>query len=106
MIPVDQLSHPAVHAFVSSVNEGDRNGFLAVLTDDATMSDDGSERNIHEWIDREIFSSGGHMEVESESDGGLSLIARFRNNTWGEMRTAWRFTADGSKISRFDTGQA
>jgi hypothetical protein len=34
------------------------------------------------------------------------MIARFRNDTWGEMRTAWRFELDGDRISRIDTGQA
>jgi hypothetical protein len=46
------------------------------------------------------------MDVESRTDDGLSLIARFRNSAWGEMRTAWKFTATDGKISRFDTGRA
>ena len=48
----------------------------------------------------------GHMEVESAADGGRSLIAAFRNDTWGDMRTRWAFTITGGKISRFETGQA
>ena len=48
----------------------------------------------------------GHMEVESATDGGRSLIAAFRNDTWGGMRTRWAFTVTGRKISRFETGQA
>ncbi|UGY94643.1 nuclear transport factor 2 family protein [Streptomyces gobiensis] len=106
MITENRLSHPAVRTFVSALNAGDRESFLAVLTDDASMSDDGAERDLHEWTDREIFSAEGHMEVESESDDGLSLVARFRNSTWGEMHTTWRFTVDGERISRFETGQA
>jgi hypothetical protein len=46
------------------------------------------------------------MEVESAADGGRSLIAAFRNDTWGDMRTRWAFTISGGKISRFETGQA
>ncbi|KUN05450.1 hypothetical protein AQI95_16105 [Streptomyces yokosukanensis] len=102
-----KLSEPAVRAFVNAVNSHDRDGFKALLEPGATMSDDGSDRDLDEWIDREIFLSHGHMDVESESDGGRAVIARYRNDTWGEMRTAWRFVIEGDgRISRFETGQA
>jgi hypothetical protein len=70
------------------------------------MSDDGSGRDLDEWVDREIFSSNGHMEVESESDDGRSLIVTYTNSTWGAMRTTWKFVVDGDKVTRFETGQA
>ncbi|MFF3919381.1 nuclear transport factor 2 family protein [Streptomyces sp. NPDC001852] len=102
-----RLSDPAVRAFVNAVNSHDREGFMALLEPGATMSDDGSDRDLAEWIDREIFSSNGHMDVESESDGGRAVLARYRNDTWGEMRTRWTFTVeDDGRISRFETGQA
>ncbi|WP_406057866.1 nuclear transport factor 2 family protein [Streptomyces sp. NBC_01077] len=105
-IPVDQLSDPAVRAFVTALNANDQTALFQALTADATMSDDGSDRNVGEWLDREVFGSRGHMDVESESDGGRALVANYRNDTWGEMRTKWLFTVDGGKISRFETGQA
>ncbi|MEU1077334.1 MULTISPECIES: nuclear transport factor 2 family protein [unclassified Streptomyces] len=105
-VPVDQLSDPAVRAFVTALNAGDRAAFQAVLAPGATMSDDGSDRDIADWTEREVFSSGGHMDVESESDGGRSLVATYRNDTWGEMRTAWRFDVQDGKVGRFETGQA
>ncbi|MCX4780735.1 nuclear transport factor 2 family protein [Streptomyces sp. NBC_01264] len=103
-----KLSDPVVGALVSAVNAHDKAAFLALLTADATMSDDGTERDLNEWIDREIFDSGGHMDVESESDGGRTLTVGYRNDTWGEMRTSWRFVIapGGGRISRFETGQA
>lgn len=100
------VTEPAVRALIGAINAGDRNAFSAALTQGATMSDDGTERNLAEWADREIFSSNGHLEVESAADGGRSLVARYRNDTWGEMRTAWTFTVSGGKVSRFETGQA
>lgn len=107
MIAPDQLSDSVVRAFVSAVNAGDRDAFAAALTADATMSDDGSDRDIAQWTDKEIFSVNGHMDVESESDGGRALVVNYRNDTWGSMRTAWRFTvAEGGRIGRFETGQA
>ncbi|MEU9879687.1 nuclear transport factor 2 family protein [Streptomyces phaeochromogenes] len=106
-IQVAKLSNPAVRDFVSAVNAHDRDAFRAVLTPDATMSDDGSDRDLDEWTEREIFDSHGHMEVDNESDGGLALLARYSNDSWGEMRTRWSFTVDGGgRISRFETGQA
>ncbi|MQS15277.1 nuclear transport factor 2 family protein [Streptomyces kaniharaensis] len=105
-IATAKLSDPAVRTFVAAINAGDRDAFLAVLTPDATMSDDGSDRDLRDWIDKEIFTVRGRIDVQTESDGGHALIANFTNETWGEMRTAWRFTIDGGKISRFDTGQA
>lgn len=105
-IATNRLSDPTVRALVTSINDNDRAAFLALLTEGATMSDDGSDRDLEQWIDKEIFSARGHMEVQTESDGGRALIANFRNETWGEMRTAWKFTVDAGKVSRFETGQA
>ncbi|MEU8778763.1 nuclear transport factor 2 family protein [Streptomyces sp. NPDC048606] len=107
MIQPDQLTDPTVRAFVHAVNAGDRAAFTALLTPGATMSDDGSDRDVADWTEREIFSCNGHMAVASESDGGRALVVDYRNDTWGEMRTAWRFqvTGDGH-VSRFETGQA
>ncbi|MGW3624168.1 nuclear transport factor 2 family protein [Streptomyces sp. NPDC000880] len=105
-ISVDRLTEPAVRAFVGALNANDRESFQAALTPGATMSDDGSDRDLDDWTDREIFSSRGHMEVESQSADGLSLVARYHNDTWGEMRTAWKFIVDDGKVGRFETGQA
>ncbi|MDN0194580.1 nuclear transport factor 2 family protein [Streptomyces sp. S.PNR 29] len=106
-IQTARLSDPAVRAFVAAVNAHDREGFLELLAPGATMSDDGADRDLMDWIDREIFSSHGHMEVDNESRGGRALLARYSNDTWGEMRTRWSFTVDeDGKIARFETGQA
>ncbi|MEU5592401.1 nuclear transport factor 2 family protein [Streptomyces sp. NPDC020298] len=106
-IQTAKLSDPAVRAFVNAVNAHDREGFMALLAPGATMSDDGSDRDLAEWTDQEIFSSHGHMEVDNESRSGRALVARYRNDTWGEMRTRWSFVVeDDGRISRFETGQA
>ncbi|MEU3755611.1 nuclear transport factor 2 family protein [Streptomyces olivoreticuli] len=107
MIPTDDLSDPAVRALVNAINANDVAAFRAALAPGATMSDDGADRDLAQWADKEIFSSHGHMDIESEEDGGRSLIARYSNDTWGAMRTRWQFTVDGGgKVSRFETGQA
>lgn len=103
---MDGITDPAVRALLDAINANDRTAFFAALTPDATMSDDGTDRDLTEWVDREIFGVNGHIEVESASDGGRSLIADYRNDTWGAMRTRWQFTVRDGKIARFDTGQA
>ncbi|MFE1908189.1 nuclear transport factor 2 family protein [Streptomyces gardneri] len=105
-IPVEQLSDPAVRAFVTALNANDQTALAEAMTPDVTMSDDGSDRDVQQWLDREVFGSRGHMDAVSESDGGRGLVADYRNDTWGSMRTKWLFTVDGGKISRFETGQA
>jgi hypothetical protein len=106
MVEPSELTDPVVRRFVEVVNGGDRDAFFALLTTDASMSDDGSERNLEEWVDREIFSADGRMEVESQSDDGRSVIVNYTNSTYGSMRTHWSFTLDGERVSRFETGQA
>ncbi|KOV27606.1 hypothetical protein [Streptomyces sp. XY152] len=101
-----RLGDPAVRAFVTAVDHHDRDGFPALPASGATMADDGGEHDLTEWIDREIFSSHGHPEADDESGGGL-LLARHRDDTWGELRTRWSFTVDDDgRISRFETGEA
>ncbi|MEV5834696.1 nuclear transport factor 2 family protein [Nocardia sp. NPDC052112] len=97
---------PTVQEFVAALNDNDQDRFYAILTEDATMSDDGVERNLTLWTDSEIFGSNGRMNVETVGDGGTELVADYTNTRWGSMRTAWRFTVRNGKISRFETGQA
>jgi len=106
MVESGELSDPVVRKFVEAVNAGDRDAFFALLSEDATMSDDGSDRNLSEWVDREIFSAHGRLEVKSQSDDGRSLIINVTNSTYGTMRTHWEFTVEGDKVARFETGQA
>ena len=101
-----QLNDPAVAAFVRAVNTGDRDAFFAVLTDDATMSDDGTDRDLTAWADKEIFSSDGRMDIDDASADGRALTVTYTNATWGSMRTRWAFTVTNGRISRFETGQA
>jgi hypothetical protein len=98
--------HPAVRELVDAINSGDRPRFLSALTPDAILSDDGTQQDLEEWIDREIFAVNGHLEIEEQSPDGLTLVARYRNDTWGDMRTRWRFTIVDGKIGEIATGQA
>ncbi|WP_028476946.1 nuclear transport factor 2 family protein [Nocardia sp. CNY236] len=98
--------NPTVQEFIDAVNAADQDRFYAVLTDDATMSDDGVERNLAQWTETEIFIGNARMRIESVGDGGTELVADYTNSRWGSMRTTWRFVVRDGKVSRFETGQA
>ena len=106
MVELSDLADPVVRRFIEAVNAGDRDALFALLSDDATMSDDGSERDLTDWVDRELFNAEGRMEVESQSGDGRSLIVNVSNSTYGAMRTHWEFKVDGDRVARFETGQA
>jgi hypothetical protein len=101
-----EVTDPAVRALIAAINAGDREAFRAALAPGATMSDDGTDRDVAGWADREIFSTAGHLDVIEARDGGRSLIAGYHNSRWGEMRTRWAFTVTDGRVSRFETGQA
>jgi hypothetical protein len=104
---VPDAPDPVVTAFADAINAGDRNAVHALLADGASMSDDGRDRDLGTWLDREMFSTHGRIEIESvTSPDGLSLLAEVTNDTWGAMRTRWKFFVDNDKITRFETGQA
>src|SRR5262245_66587572 len=105
MVESGELSDPVVRKFVEAVNADDSDAFFALLSEDATMSDDGSDRNLSEWVDREIFSAHGGLEVESQSDDGRSLIINVTNSTYGTMRTHREFKDEGERVTQFQTSQ-
>ncbi|MEC3951423.1 nuclear transport factor 2 family protein [Nocardia sp. CDC153] len=96
---------PTVRKFVDAVNAGDSAAFFQTLTADASMTDDGQERNLAQWTDSEIFATNGRMKLESVASP-TEFVAEYSNDRWGAMRTAWRFTVRDGLISRFETGQA
>ncbi|MFQ6395446.1 nuclear transport factor 2 family protein [Nocardia sp. KC 131] len=101
-----QQLNPVVQEFVDALNANDQDRLSAILTDDASMSDDGVERNLTQWTDSEVFSSNGRLDVETIGDHGTELVANYTNSRWGSMLTTWRFTVRDGKVSRFETGQA
>ena len=55
------VTDPAVQALIAAINAGDREAFFGALAPGATMSDDGTDRDLASWADREIFTVHGHM---------------------------------------------
>jgi hypothetical protein len=82
-----ERANPVVRRLVTAINDTDRDAFLATLTPNATLTDDGNPRSLRDWTDHEIFSTHGHLTIEREEEHGLHLLARYRNDTWDEMST-------------------
>ena len=69
----NDVTERAVRALIAAINAGDREAFFAALTPDATMSDDGTDRDLARWADREVFTVHGRLDVISAGDGGRSM---------------------------------
>jgi hypothetical protein len=85
-----------VAKFVDATNTGDSAGFFDLLTDDVSMSDDGSDRNVQDWVDSEIFSSNARMNVEAVSDGGRALVTDYT----GVVRSGGRPRATSPSVNK------
>ena len=83
-------SNPVVHRLVAAINDGDRDAFLATLTPDATLTDDGNPRSLRDWIDREIFSARGHMNIEREESADGADLELLRA---GPAVPRWRWSS-------------
>lgn len=107
MFSVEEINDPGSTCVADRCECCDREGFFAAMSADATLSDDGNEQNPTQWADQEIFNAGGRMDaVISQTDDGRSLIADYRNDLYGQMRTAWNFEVADGKVTRIEAGQA
>jgi len=106
MMPSSELVDPAVRAFVDALNANDKAAVQAALTENATMTDDGTARPLGDWLEREAFETHGRMAVTQQSSDGRDLLVDYSNDRWGTMATRWRFEVTDGRVSHFDTGQA
>src|SRR5699024_9242579 len=107
MFSVEEINDPAVRALLTAVNAGDREGFFAAMSADATLSDDGNEQNPTQWADQEIFNAGCRRHaLICQPVVGRSLIADYLNDLYGQRRTAWNFEVADGNVTRIEAGQA
>jgi hypothetical protein len=106
MMPTSELVDPAVRAFVTALNANDPQAVRAAMTENATMTDDGTPRLLGDWLQREVYDTHGRMDVTRQSPDGRDLIADYTNEEWGTMTTRWHFEVLDDRVAHFDTGQA
>ena len=106
MMSTSELVDPAVRAFVDALNANDPAAMQAAITENATMTDDGTPRPIGEWLQREAFDTHGRMDVTRQSPDGRDLLVDYSNDRWGMMATRWHFEIVDRRVAHFDTGQA
>ena len=77
MMPTSELVDPAVRAFVDALNANDPAAVRAAMTENATMTDDGTARELSQWLEREAFDEHGRMDVTQQSPDGRDLLVDF-----------------------------
>lgn len=103
----EDLSNPIIKTAINALYVGDRKTWLSLFAPKATLTDDGNKRNPIEWSDSELFGKGnGRLTaIDKEENNGLTVIALFHSNVWGEFKSYWTFELDGDKITRLQVGQ-
>ncbi|MFC4128517.1 nuclear transport factor 2 family protein [Nocardia rhizosphaerae] len=92
---------PVIEVFVDALNAQDTDRFRGVLTEDATVTVDGTEHELARWT--EIFDSNGRLDIASIEDDGTALTADYTTSLRGPLRTTWRFELRDGLISRVET---
>jgi hypothetical protein len=102
----DAITNPIVKAAIAALQDGDKNAWSSLFTDDAKLFDDGQPRNLKKFSEDAL----GHerfRSIDRVEDGGLSIEGDFHSDTWGDFRTYFRFTLNaGGKIVQLEIGQA
>ena len=100
--------NPTVQAALEAMKNGDAAAWHALFATNATLSDDGNERNPKDWATSELFGKGqGRITaVDKVEDGGSTLLAQFHSAQWGDFKTSWKFTVKDGKITRLEVSQA
>ena len=103
----NDVTEPAVRALIAAINAGDREAFFAALTPDATMSDDGTERDLSGWADREIFTVHGHLDVVAGAGRRAVADRRLPQRHLGRnAHQVGLYHCRRQDPGRFETGQA
>jgi hypothetical protein len=104
----DSAIDPVVRDAIRAMNARDRESWLALFADNATMSDDGDEHDLIEWSVSELFgeSRAYVKDVKRVEDNGRTIYADFHSDQWGDFETFMKFDIDDSnRITRLDLGQ-
>jgi hypothetical protein len=106
MIIPDGITNPVVRTAIAALQAGDKAKWLSLFAQNAVLLDDGQPRDFlrfsEEALGHELFRS-----IDQVHNQGLSIEGQFHSDTWGDFRTYFRFTLDGSnKIIKLDIGQA
>lgn len=105
MMNTQQISNPTAKAAFEAWQNGDSAAWLILFSNDATLFDDGSPRNFHQFstqtIGKEKFTS-----IDRVENDGTAIYGDFHSPQWGDFKTYFKFhlNADG-KIGRLDIGQ-
>ncbi|WPU98538.1 hypothetical protein SNE26_21165 [Mucilaginibacter sp. cycad4] len=102
----EKLSNPVVKQAIDALQNGDRQAWFALFTNDAQLFDDGNKMNFKSFFEKAL----GHerfISIDKVEQNGLHVYGKFHSDQWGDFKTYFKFTvgADG-KVSKLEIGKA
>jgi hypothetical protein len=102
----EKLSNPVVKQAIDALQNGDRQAWFALFTNDAQFFDDGNKMSFKSFFEKAL----GHerfTSIDKVEQNGLHLYGKFHSDQWGDFKTYFKFTVGAdSKISKLEIGQA
>lgn len=99
------LTEPTVKAAFDAWQDGNASAFLALFAKDATLTDDGSPRDLQRFV-REACGKERFTSIGKVANGGKDIHGHFHTESWGDFNTYFKFhLGAGGKITRLDIGQ-
>lgn len=98
---------PVVSDFVAAINDADTNRFVALFTEDGSISDWGTEYHgpdrVRGWAGSDAIGAGAQMKLLSAITDGDVTTVRFdwRSSVFNGESTGI-FTVDGDRLTSFE----
>lgn len=106
MMDTSKLTNETVKKAFNAWQSGDGKTFLSFFTVDARLYDDGSPRNLQNFV-KEACGYEKFTTIEKVSNDGKHIIGNFHTESWGDFKTYFKFKVDEKgKFDRLDIGQA
>jgi hypothetical protein len=103
---LDKITNPPVKSAIEAWQKGDAKTFRSFFSLDAKLFDDGSVRDLSDFIQsacgQERFTS-----IDKVENNGLDIYGHFHTQSWGDFKTYFKFHFNSErKIDRLEIGQA
>lgn len=99
------ITNPVVRSAIQAWQSNRLDDWLGHFAPKVELLDDGHPRDFPSFsreIGKEYFT-----RIDAVRRDGTEVVGAFHSDTWGEFKTWFRFTLDGSgKVSRLEIGQA
>jgi hypothetical protein len=106
VVDLTKLTDLRVREAIKALQAGDKTTWLALFSDDAKLTDDGSPRSLIGFSD-EALGYERFTSIDRVDNAGLDIYGHFHSDRWGDFKTYFKFHPgpDGQFV-RLDIGQA